>query len=266
MRKTRHKRIKKKSKQVFVAFIIFIGIIGIILVNKNQNRKTLEKTVETALSFNQSSEASQNLPEVQEKPKPEIDSKITDWNLILVNKNNKIPDNYKFQLTEIERGNKVDIRIESAITQMLADARKEGLEPFICSSYRPSETQQKLYNRKVNQYRKLGYTKEHAEIEASNWVAIPRTSEHEVGLALDIVSKSYQVLDKKQEETEVQKWLIEHCTDYGFVLRYPTDKKEITMINYEPWHYRYVGVENAKFMKEKDFCLEEYIEYLKQYT
>lgn len=79
------------------------------------------------------------------------------------------------------------------------------------------------------------------------------------------IPENYQVLDERQEETQVQKWLIEHCTDYGFILRYPTDKKEITKINYEPWHYRYVGVENAKFMKEKNFCLEEFIAYLKDF-
>ncbi|MCI8383288.1 MAG: M15 family metallopeptidase [Clostridia bacterium] len=83
-----------------------------------------------------------------------------------------------------------------------------------------------------------------------------------MGLAVDIVSDRYQTLDKKQENTPVQKWLMEHCVDYGFILRYPTYKKDTTKINYEPWHYRYVGVENAKFMQEKNFCLEEYIEYL----
>lgn len=102
-----------------------------------------------------------------------------------------------------------------------------------------------------------------AEETASYWVTNPRTSEHEIGLAVDIVSTNYQTLDEKQETTAVQKWLIEHCIDYGFILRYPTAKKDRTKINYEPWHYRYVGIENAKLMKEKDFCLEEYIEYLK---
>lgn len=103
-----------------------------------------------------------------------------------------------------------------------------------------------------------------AQKEASYWVTLPKTSEHEIGLAVDIVSANYQILNEKQETTAVQKWLMEHCIDYGFVLRYPTDKKEITKINYEPWHYRYVGIENAKFMKENDFCLEEFIEYLKK--
>ena len=91
------------------------------------------------------------------------------------------------------------------------------------------------------------------------------TSEHEAGLALDIVASNYQELNEEQEKTPVQKWLMENCHKYGFVLRYPTEKKDITKINYEPWHYRYVGVKNATFMKEKNLCLEEYIEYLKNY-
>ena len=105
-----------------------------------------------------------------------------------------------------------------------------------------------------------------AEEEAAKWVTIPGTSEHEIGLALDIVDKSYQLLDSKQEETKAQKWLLSHCSDYGFVLRYPKDKTEITQIDYEPWHYRYVGVQNAKFMEEKGYCLEEFIQYLNSFN
>lgn len=266
MKKTKRRRGKRKNnRQALILFIVIIGIILIIMLNRNKNKEIRDKTMETAMSINVSNEENQNKVDNEEKQKPEISSKTTDWNLVLVNKKNKIPDNYEFEIVDIDSKNKVDSRIKSAITEMISDAKKEGLQPYICSSYRSSENQQELFDKKVNKYKKQGYTKEKAEIEASRWVAVPRTSEHEIGLSLDIVSKSYQVLDEKQESTKVQKWLIEHCTDYGFVLRYPTNKKDITMINYEPWHYRYVGIENAKFMKEKDFCLEEYIEYLKQY-
>ena len=197
-------------------------------------------------------------------PQKEIASNITDWNLILVNKNNKIPENYEVNLSDIEN-NKVDSRIAEALKNMLADARKEGLNPIICSGYRTKSKQNQLYNNKIKQYVNRGYNNEKARELASYWVAIPDTSEHQTGLAVDIVSKSYQVLDDKQEKTEVQKWLIENSYKYGFILRYPTDKKEITMINYEPWHYRYVGIENANYMKKYNICLEEYIDYLKQF-
>ena len=98
--------------------------------------------------------------------------------------------------------------------------------------------------------------------EAGKWVAVPGTSEHQTGLALDIISSSYQVLDRDQENTAEQRWLMENSYKYGFILRYPSDKSEITGINYEPWHYRYVGKEAAKEIYEKGLCLEEYLEYL----
>lgn len=254
---------KKIINRIILLYCIIIitGVLIISILNIKELRQN--EIVETIATDNYNSSPEENIVIVEKVP--EISSKISDWNLILVNKENKIPENYNMELKNIEYGQKVDNRIFDDLSQMLKDARNEGLKPYIRSSYRTNSTQQALYNRKVNQYKNLGYQTEKAKIEASYWVAIPRTSEHELGLALDIVSKSFQVLDERQENTAEQKWLMEHCTDYGFILRYPTDKKEITEINYEPWHYRYVGIENAKFMKEKNFCLEEYIEYLKEY-
>ena len=90
-------------------------------------------------------------------------------------------------------------------------------------------------------------------------MAVPGTSEHQLGLALDIVDVANQVLDERQENTEVQKWLMKNSWKYGFILRYPTDKSDITGISYEPWHYRYVGKEAAKEIYEAGICLEEYL-------
>ena len=104
-----------------------------------------------------------------------------------------------------------------------------------------------------------GYSRERAETEAGEQVAIPGTSEHQLGLAVDIVDISYQLLDRSQEDTAVQKWLMEHSWEYGFILRYPDGKSEITGITYEPWHYRYVGRENAEQIYRRGFCLEEYL-------
>lgn len=260
MKKSKRK-IKRNKRIIFVISILII-IILLKIVLDNIHRDIPEETIET-ISYTNSEETKDKVSTI--KKQSEIDSKSTDWNLILVNKENKMPDNYNCELNYIENGHRVDSRIKSSITQMLADARKEGLLPYICSSYRTHKSQITLFNRKVNQYKKLGYNQENAKLKASYWVAIPGTSEHELGLALDIVSKDFQVLDETQENTKIQKWLNEHCVEYGFILRYPKDKQDITKINYEPWHYRYVGIENAKFMKEKGFCLEEFIEYLKEY-
>lgn len=234
--------------------IIAIIIVGILFLKRKDN-KPIEESKETFSS------RTNNVITV-ELETPEINSKITDWNLILVNKDNKIPENYQCELQTIENVHEVDSRIIEPLTQMLTDARKQGLKPFICSSYRTTEKQTALFNQKLNQYKRLGYKGNEAEEKASYWVTLPGTSEHEIGLSVDIVSANYQRLDEKQENTPVQKWLMEHCADYGFVLRYPTHKKEITKINYEPWHYRYVGGDNAKLMNKKGFCLEEYIQFV----
>ena len=104
-----------------------------------------------------------------------------------------------------------------------------------------------------------GYSQEDAQTEAARWVARPGTSEHQLGLAVDIVAESYPVLDAGQEDTPEQQWLMANSYRYGFVLRYPEGKSYITGIGYEPWHYRYVGVEAAEQMYRDDLCLEEYL-------
>ncbi len=183
----------------------------------------------------------------------------TDWFLILVNPWNKLPDDYSITLTELRNGNAVDERAYPDLQDMMDAARAEGLSPLICSSYRTAEDQERLYQAKVNQYLAEGYSREAAETEASKWVAYPGSSEHQTGLAVDIVALSYQVLDEHQEDTAEQKWLMENAHKYGFILRYPAEKSHITGVNYEPWHYRYVGKEVAREIYEWGVCLEEYL-------
>ncbi len=185
---------------------------------------------------------------------------LSDWRLVLVNPWNSLTDTFTPYLVELENGHAVDMRIASDLEDMLDVAEAEGLSIIICSSYRSSEMQQALYTQKVNQYLAEGFSQEDAEREAGRWVAVPGTSEHQTGLAVDLVALSYQILDEKQEETPEQKWLMENSYQYGFILRYPSDKSHITGINYEPWHYRYVGKEAAREICENDFCLEEYLE------
>lgn len=241
-------------------FIIILILIITIKANFHNKNEANQETLST--SYAENDEILVGLNEIEEKEKDKNKEKLEEWNLILVNKENLVPDNYQIELQNIDSKNKVDIRIVDSLNNMLADAKKEGLKPIICSSYRENSKQVKLYTQKVNQYKNNGYTDEQAKEVASYWVAPPKTSEHEIGLAVDIVSSNYQILDEKQEDTLLQKWLIKNSWKYGFILRYPTDKKDITQINYEPWHYRYVGVEHAKFITENGYCLEEYINYL----
>lgn len=186
-----------------------------------------------------------------------------DWNLILVNPWNAIDKNSDIKLKAINYNNSnthyVDERIANDLDKMMNDMKKEGLSPVICSSYRTYEKQKSLYNKKVNYYLNKGYSTKKSKQLAGEWVAKPGTSEHHTGLALDIVDSHYQLLDKNQEKTATQKWLMKNSYKYGFVLRYPEEKKTLTGINYEPWHYRYVGKTNAKKMYEDNLCLEEYL-------
>ena len=249
---------------LMILVVLILTIVYKYITYKKEVQAALETSVNVEELYNTTEAEEAEIIEEENKKEKDIDSSTSDWELLLVNKNHNVPEGYSVELEEAEEGHQVDRRIAKSLKQMLSDARKEGLSPIICSSYRTNEKQQKLYNNKVKEYKRWGCSSEEAEELASYWVAIPGTGEHETGLAVDIVSRDYQILDEKQEQTDVQKWLIENSYKYGFALRYPTDKKDITMINYEPWHYRYVGIDNATYMKEHDMCLEEYIDYLKQ--
>lgn len=199
----------------------------------------------------------------QSVPTPlEPGSEAEDWRLTLVNRWNALPEDYAIELVELDNGQSVDKRCYEELSAMLDACRTAGHTPLICSSYRPWATQERLYMSKVQEFLDEGYTQARAEEAAGQIVAVPGTGEHQLGLAVDIVDISYQVLDREQEETGVQKWLMEHCWEYGFILRYPTDKSEITGIIYEPWHYRYVGKETAQEIHRQGVCLEEYLEGL----
>lgn len=183
-----------------------------------------------------------------------------DWQLVLVNAQHALPDDFTVELADVGSGHSVDARIAADLQAMLDDCRAAGLSPLICSSYRTRETQQSLFDNKVQRLVAEGYAPDAAQVKAGTVVAVPGTSEHETGLAVDLVDESNQNLDETQEQTPVQQWLIAHSWEYGFVLRYPNDKSDVTGIIYEPWHYRYVGKDAARAMHESGHCLEEYLQ------
>lgn len=182
------------------------------------------------------------------------------WQLTLVNPSHTLEAGYSIQLVELVNGQSVDERCYPDLQAMMDDCRAAGLSPYICSSYRTWEKQNRLFEENVRTLMAQGYSEEGARTETAKNIAIPGTSEHQLGLAVDIVDKNYQVLDEAQEDTAVQKWLMENSWRYGFILRYPTDKSDITGIVYEPWHYRYVGKETAEAIYNEGICLEEYLE------
>lgn len=175
---------------------------------------------------------------------------------------NPVPDGYSVTLTQLRNDQAVDQRCYPNLQRMMDDCRAAGLSPLICSSYRTRDRQEALFANKVSRLMAQGYSREEAEREAATVVALPGTSEHQTGLAVDIVDTDYQVLDRAQEDTAVQQWLMEHSWEYGFILRYPNDKSDVTGIIYEPWHYRYVGRKAAGEIHEQGVTLEAYLEGL----
>lgn len=175
------------------------------------------------------------------------------WNLMLVNSRYRIPDDYSVELIRLSNGEQVDSRIYPDLQEMFDDARGAGYSLFVRAGYRSEEDQENLMEDKIEAYRQEGYSQREAEHEAEKWVAKPGTSEHELGLAVDINAEG------QTDGNRLYQWLAEHSWKYGFILRYPAEKEEITGIDYEPWHFRYVGKQAAKEMYEQDLCLEEYV-------
>ena len=248
---------------ITIAFVLLLFLYGI-RARAEKEREQLDVSPKIAAGEEESTAAETVLPEDTSANSVLPDgAELTDWNMMLVNRWNMVPADYEPELAEIEQGYQVDARIAEALEDMLADARAEGLSPRICSAYRSNYKQVRLYNNKVREYLNKGYSTAEAEEEAGKWVAVPGTSEHETGLAVDIVASDYQLLDEGQERTAEQQWLMENSWKYGFILRYPNNKSEKTGIYYEPWHYRYVGKEAAAIIYELDVCFEEYLEMIK---
>ncbi|MGX8692238.1 MAG: D-alanyl-D-alanine carboxypeptidase family protein [Clostridia bacterium] len=182
---------------------------------------------------------------------PEID--IESWEFILANEYNSIGE-YVPQGPEMLEGQPLDSRIIEAMRAFVADARDHGVSVYLSSGYRSYADQRYLYNRKVAQYPPDG------KDSNGRWIVLPPgTSEHQTGLACDITDVYHEFKDRTLADTDTFQYMSKHCQDFGFVVRYPEDKEEVTGVMYEPWHYRYVGVEAATYMMENGICLEEFV-------
>ena len=185
------------------------------------------------------------------------------WCLILTNAEYPVPEDYEVELEAIPGTEQsVDKRIYEPLMAMIGDMKAQGLSPIVCSGYRTLDKQEKLFNRKVLSFVKAGHTKEESYNLARQTISIPGSGEHCLGLAVDFYTRRYHKLERAFEDTPESKWLVEHAQDYGFVMRYGENKTDITGIQYEPWHYRYVGVEAANYMKDNELSLEEF--YIEQ--
>ena len=179
------------------------------------------------------------------------ESKTATWELVLVNDEHPLPAGFSVETVEVPGGERVDARIEVALSDMLQAAEDAGYRPFVRSGFRTRDQQEEILSARIGAYEDEGYSKEAARAEALAWVALPGTSEHELGLAVDI--------NERNGDDGLYRWLADNAADYGFIQRYPPDKTDITGIAHEPWHYRYVGVDAARQMEGSGLCLEEYL-------
>ena len=189
--------------------------------------------------------------------------------LLLVNAQNPLPENYDYEgnLTEIPTKyingmlKQIDKNVWPYMQAMIDAQRAAETNPknwlYVRSPYRSYATQKMLFTQETNKWLKTGLSSEEAEAKAATVVTRPGTSEHNTGFSAD-----FNIAEDSFESTPMFTWMQEHAADYGFVLRFPKDKQEITGITYESWHYRFVGINNAKEMNRLNMCLEEYVEYM----
>ena len=181
------------------------------------------------------------------------------WKILLVNWENPVPDDFETILHYVEGNFPIDHRVVEPLQNMLAAMREEGLSPLLVSAYRCRLTQTTLFENNVTRNMSNNMTREEAEREAARVVAAPGTSEHEIGLAVDIVATHYQNLTESFAWTPEGLWMANYSANFGFILRYPRDTEDITGIIFEPWHLRYVGVEVAQYITENNITLEEFL-------
>ena len=209
-------------------------------------------------------------PEPEPEPEPEQDPNAladpTLWSLILTNVSHPLPEGYTPELASVGSNSRngtqyMDERVADAMAQMIAAAKADGIELVVRSAYRSTAEQTTLFNSMKQSYLNQGMTEEQALAETKKWRNVPGTSEHETGLSADIVGAADLNADLVPElsERDWAVWLKAHAADYGFILRYPSDKTGITGTSFEPWHYRYVGVEDAKKIMAQGISLEEYL-------
>ena len=261
---------------ILVLCVAFVGLMIYRVRNMDGGEKFLQwnsqedakhdlfsTTAATEASEEESTQATEEVQDTQgQEPtvsEPVKDSlSVNDPLLILVNRDNPAPLE-KPQLTRVkEYGATVAVEAADALLAMLSDGKNLGLRFVVCSSYRSTELQHELFEEDLNARMSKGMSYEEAYAATAAYTMPPGCSEHCTGLAVDIVSYYHQQLDEAQENTAETRWLQSHCWEYGFILRYPSDKSNVTGIAYESWHYRYVGKEAAKFITENGLTLEEY--------
>lgn len=261
------KRYKSQRRVIILRGIKYLLVITVLLLalafvlttfvfkNGGESEETVSETVFSA--------ESETTAEPEKKEDENIDNA---WAMFLVNKKNPLPLDYDSRIEtkvifESWREYYLDVRAAEYFEKMLDAAKEDGIDLLVVSAYRTIEYQQQNFDRSVQDRVDKGMSYDDAYADTLAEVALPGESEHNAGLALDIMSQDYTSMeDDGFENTEAFAWLDKHAAEYGFILRYPKGKQEITGIIYEPWHYRFVGVYYANEIKKSGLCLEEYYE------
>ena len=259
---------RKLLSIMLAAIVAFVGIFCIIISRRNRTIEAQQKIA--AIQSSTPSEAVNTVP-----PSPSatnahpqtvvnggtIENPVTvtideaNWNLIIVNSGYRIPAEYEPDLVYVcSSQEQLDRKAATHYEAMYNAALKDGVTLTPCSGYRSYETQERNFNRKVEFFEGQGFTAQEAKMKAATIVVPPGSSEHNLGYSMDIVC-----MEEWFEGTEEFKWLQKNAADFGFIMRYPKDKQDITNVVYKPWHWRYVGVEAAKEMKANGQVLEEYM-------
>ncbi len=252
-------------KKIILISCIFMLVIVVInyTVKKSNNNITTDNVINNKIidmydNYSVSELNNQNQYDNSVESNDNNINEINDWRLILVNQDNYLPSDFEPELANIDKIRKFDIRAIEELKQMVDHMKKDKIsDVWIQSSYRSVAHQEEIFNNKIDWYMQQGESREEAERLTLQTINKPGTSEHNLGLAIDFNYVNYNF-----DQTKGFKWLKDNAENYGFVLRYDKEKEDITKVIYEPWHWRYVGKENAIKMNELNMCLEEYIEYL----
>ena len=238
---------KKNKKHIVIATAIIILVVALLIYRYYiPDMKPKKQTTPASVEYTyDDSVTSSQLAEYNARQ---------DWQLTLVNNDTPICENCSVILTALDNGQAVDCRIYPQLQKMFDDMRDDGVYPVVASGYRTEQEQQQIYDESMAEYIEKGYSESDAKTETERWVAIPGTSEHQLGLGVDINADGINSYGY-----EVYNWLAQNAYRYGFIYRYPENKVAITGIANEPWHYRYVGVNAATEIYKREICLEEYL-------
>lgn len=250
---SRRRRRRGRAGAMTVSVLIFIAaVVLVVLIMKLVPAGGVQETVDEP-------QASEGISDTKTEAAV-LDIDPEDWRLMLVNDANPLPSGYTPKLSTLPNGLEFDSRAIDDLNKMIAGAKEDGYTLVICSAYRSVAYQSELFQQQVQKQQAQGNLDyEDAVAAAKTVVTYPGCSEHNLGLAADIVCEAYQLLDEGFAKRDEAKWLKAHCAEYGFILRYPADKLDETGVIYESWHFRYVGQEAAAYIMENNLCLEEYL-------